>query len=105
MRKIRVKALSNSPRNVARRAEHTRVKAIVTKADFLRTLLKEFGLELRAFDPGVTAVNPIEGGRGWWDGSNMDFSAAEWKWLEPLLVELRISRMQGGYLNELHSLS
>ena len=53
----------------------------------LRELLAEFGLSLRAYDPGVSASQKI----GTKDLS-LDFDGVEWAWLEPLLVELRDRR-------------
>jgi len=58
-------------------------------------LLAEFGAQLHGFDPGVTAFigeRPqmiVSGqGRGAW-GENLSFTREEWKWLRPLLEELR----------------
>lgn len=58
-------------------------------------LLAEFGAQLHGFDPGVTAFlgerrrMRVSGqGRGAW-GENLSFTAEEWKWLRPLLEELR----------------
>lgn len=56
---------------------------LIKRMDFLRDLLKEFGLELRGYDPGVMASHY---------GTLLEFDYKEWKWLEPLLIELREAR-------------
>jgi hypothetical protein len=76
------------------KAERKENAEICKRAKFLRELLSEFGATLVGFDPGVTA--DIKGfprslpgsGAGFW-GEHMSFDSAEWKWLEPLLMELR----------------
>ena len=60
--------------------------AITKRMNFLRKLLKDFGLTLRAYDPGIAASL---------DGKSLDFDRAEWDWIEPLLIELRASREKG----------
>lgn len=60
-------------------------KQIIERADYLRSLLNEFGARLHSFDPGVAAMLP--------DTQLMSFGQAEWEWLEPLLIELRDRRM------------
>jgi hypothetical protein len=66
---------------------------IIKRMTFLRRLLKENGLMLSGYDPGVTAYKKI--GKDF-DGRDrcvsMNFERAEWAWLEPLLVELRSLR-------------
>ena len=67
-------------------------EAIIKRADFLRSLLKEFGARLGGFDPGVTAFLPEGGMRVGYAGEHLDFTHTEWKWLEPILIELREKR-------------
>lgn len=65
-------------------------RAICKQAKHLRELLKEFGLTLCGFDPGVSAywdAHP-ELRPSAWNGP-IKFEHNEWKWLEPLLLELR----------------
>lgn len=66
-------------------------KALLARMKDLRELLAEFGLRLSGYDPGVTAlINDKPGLRGdGWGGEPITFDSVEWKWLEPLLVELR----------------
>jgi hypothetical protein len=73
-------------------------RAIIARAAHLRSLLAEFGVTLAGFDPGVTANiigkpagSPGMRGAGFW-GEHLSFSAREWGWLEPLLIELRERR-------------
>lgn len=65
-------------------------KRIIKRMDFLRDLLAEFDASLCGYQPGVTAF--VKGqkhqGRGY-AGEALDFNYDEWKWLEPLLIELR----------------
>ena len=56
-------------------------RAIVKRMDSIRTLLKEFGLNLRAYDPGVTAVDS--------QYRVYDFPQHVWEWLEPILQRAR----------------
>ena len=56
---------------------------IVRRNDELRDLLAEFGATLVGWEPGVIAHA---------GNSRLDFGSAEWKWLEPLLSELRAKR-------------
>lgn len=67
----------------------------------INALLNEFNADLNGYDPGVTAY--IRGqkpyhigaaGAGYM-GEHLDFSRTEWKWLEPLLIELRDLRKKG----------
>lgn len=71
-------------------------KELIKRMTFIRRLLKEFGVTLSGYDPGVTGL--------WKDGKknylgkledrylNLDLGGVEWSWLEPLLVELRTHR-------------
>lgn len=71
------------------------VKTLVRMKE-IRELLAEFGLRLCGYDPGVTASlidSPETAGRGYW-GEAISFEHNEWKWLEPLLNELRQLRQQ-----------
>lgn len=61
----------------------------------IRELLDSFGLVLAGYDPGVTAhirSEPAARGQGW-GGEPINFDCHEWRWLEPLLVELRERRL------------
>lgn len=69
-----------------------------------QSLLAEFGAQLHGFDPGVTAYlesthyrNVTGQGRGSF-GENLSFTIEEWKWLRPLLEELREHRRKDGKL-------
>jgi len=75
------------------KTEREENKKICNRATFLRELLKEFGAVLCGFDPGASAmVKGVSGkGDGYW-GEQLSFDGLEWKWLEPLLVELRERR-------------
>ena len=56
----------------------------------IRDLLNEFGLHLGGFDPGVMAwTKQEEDSFGHMVGDTLQFERAEWKWLEPILRELR----------------
>lgn len=100
----RKKATAKKKRGGCRYPKYTKaqVKAITDRADFLRSLLSDFGAVLSGFDPGVSAN--LKGfppgcsgaaGNGYW-GEHLNFNAAQWGWLEPLLVELRQFRVQVG---------
>ena len=66
------------------------VKKIVRRAGFLRRLLKENGLILGGFDPGVLAYRKIgKDFMGVERSISLDFSRQDWDWLEPLLLEMR----------------
>ena len=70
-------------------------QAIIKRMTFVRRLLKENGLELSGYDPGVTAFRKV--GKDIFGGDrfvSLDFERAEWAWLEPLLLELRKLRRQ-----------
>jgi len=55
----------------------------------IQKLLKHFGVEAYAFDPGVRCMIPEVGkSRGYYKEGTLDFGEYEWKWLEPLLREL-----------------
>jgi hypothetical protein len=81
------------------KAEREENKRIGERAKHLRELLLEFGAVLCGFDPGVTA--DIKGmprgfpgcGGGYW-GEHLAFDGVAWRWLEPLLIELRNLRKQ-----------
>jgi hypothetical protein len=81
------------------KAEKKENAEICARAKFLRELLSEFGATLVGFDPGVTA--DLKGaprgmrGNGCW-GEHLSFDGSEWKWVEPLLVELRNLRRATG---------
>lgn len=75
-------------------------KRMLAEMKEARDLLAEFGLTLHGFDPGVTAwfkgdrLFPAGGGvdgQGYF-GEPIAFNHAEWKWLKPLLAELRDRR-------------
>jgi hypothetical protein len=70
-------------------------QAIIKRATHLRRLLKENGLILGGFYPGVLAYKKI--GKDF-DGRDrcvsLNFESPEWGWLEPLLLELRKLRRQ-----------
>jgi hypothetical protein len=68
---------------------------IIKRSNFLREILKENGLTLSGFDPGVIAfkiagVNPYSKKQYC---VALDFSSTVWEWLEPLLFELRNLRL------------
>lgn len=74
-------------------AENRRIAARMKK---IRTLLMDFGLIPSGYGPGVTAF--LKGqthvrGDGC-IGEPITFDALEWKWLEPLLLELRKLRRE-----------
>lgn len=72
-------------------------KRILAEAEELKTLLAEFGANLSGFGNGVSAnlpgVFPVLGtdGSGYF-GEALNFSHTAWKWLKPLLVELKARR-------------
>ena len=70
-------------------------RKIRERAKQLRELLREFGAVLSGFDPGASAmIKGVPGkGDGYW-GEQLSFTGLEWKWLEPLLVELRDFRQK-----------
>jgi hypothetical protein len=61
-------------------------RVIIARADELRNLVKEFGLELIGFDPGISA-SIIK-----WPNYSVHFDETEWAWLRPLLEELKTYR-------------
>ena len=68
--------------------EHER--KIVDRMKEIKELLDEFGLHLAGYDPGVMAwTKQEEDGFGHMVGDTIQFDRAEWKWLEPILRELR----------------
>lgn len=71
-------------------------RKLLARMKEIRELIAEFGLILRGYDPGISAsvkANPGLRGRGYW-GEAVSFDNNEWKWLEPLLNELRDYRRQ-----------
>ena len=56
-------------------------KKTVARMNKAKYLLANFGLSLIGFDPGVLAITK--------DGYSISFDGIEWKWLEPLLLELQ----------------
>ena len=77
-------------------------KKMVARMKEIRELIAEFGLTLSGYDPGITALlkgNPRLRGDGW-GGEPITFDGTEWKWLEPLLVELRMHRKLNGVNHE-----
>ena len=79
------------------RAEAAENKQLQERAKYLRELLKEFGLNLCGFDPGVSAywdAHPELRPSAWNGPINLDQN--EWRWIEPLLIELR-DRRRGTY--------
>jgi hypothetical protein len=79
-------------RNRVRREKRARDKRIIERAEFLRSLLGEFGLRLLAFDPGVCACREGETQSCHPWGGTLNFDSLEWSVLEPLLIELRDRR-------------
>ena len=72
-------------------------KRILERMKAERELLTEFGAQLHGSDPGISAYlaskdfskQTVKGqGRGYF-GEDLSFTAGEWKWLRPLLEELR----------------
>lgn len=72
-------------------------KRILERMKAERELLAEFGAQLHGSDPGISAYlarkdfskQTVKGqGRGYF-GEDLSFTAGEWKWLRPLLEELR----------------
>ena len=79
-------------------------KRILERMKEEQELLAEFGAQLHGSDPGVSAYlankdfgkQAIKGqGRGYF-GEDLSFTAGEWKWLRPLLEELREYRRKDG---------
>lgn len=62
-------------------------KEIVARIDNTQKLLKQFGLNAYAFDPGVRCTPVKLAGSPRYDDA-LDFGWNEWTWLEPLLREL-----------------
>lgn len=70
-------------------------KALVARMKEIRELIKEFGLTLCGYDPGISAYvdsRPKLIPSSWNGPFKLD--DIEWAWLEPLLVELRMRRKQ-----------
>ena len=74
--------------NAQRRAKRAVDKKAIMRGRYLRLLLNTFDLELRGFDPGVSAYRV--GDTTYM--SSYSFGQAEWAWLEPLLLELAAYR-------------
>jgi len=77
---------------------------LVARMKEIRELIAEFGLVLYGHDPGITATlkdNPGLRGDGW-GGEPITFEAIEWKWLEPILVELRRRRQEAQGADAVH---
>ena len=104
MSKVKSKTKPKEPKPRALTEHEKKLVAEMKEAD---ALLSEFGLSLHGYDPGVTAyfkpgpdvpgfdtkfcnVMGVEG-RGYW-GEPIAFNKTEWKWLKPLLEELRTRR-------------
>jgi len=68
-------------------------KAVCDRMTEIRDLIKEFGLTLCGFDPGISAYVDArpELRPSTWNGP-FKLDDVEWAWLEPLLVELRSRR-------------
>ncbi len=68
-------------------------KELCARMTEIRELVKEFGLTLCGFDPGISAY--VDGRPdlrpSTWNGP-FKLDDVEWAWLEPLLVELRSRR-------------
>jgi hypothetical protein len=63
---------------------------IIARMNEIRELLDEFGLHLGGYDPGVMAWTKNDvNENGHFVGETIQFDRAEWKWLEPILCELR----------------
>ena len=69
----------------------TETQKIIRRMTFLRRLLKENGLILLGYDPGVSAL--MKTGQKDYEGrdilASLSFDRAEWSWLEQILLELR----------------
>jgi hypothetical protein len=63
-----------------------RDKAVGKRMKEIRDLLRDFGLLLHSYDPGVTCYRVDN------KGALLDFGRDEWELLEPLLIELRERR-------------
>jgi hypothetical protein len=71
-----------------------RDKHVIKEMTEIRDLLAEFGLALSGYDPGITAMfkdRPSPVGDGW-GGEPITLDREEWRWLRPLLEELRSRR-------------
>lgn len=94
MRKTAAKRKPAKPKARTAIRSSRETERIVQRADFLRDLLREFGVVLGGFDPGVLAHQRTGtmNYRGEEHTVTLDFGRAQWAWLEPLLVELRDRR-------------
>ena len=77
----------------ARKSKRQLEDAVVKRMTKIRLLLREFGATLSGYDPGVTAYLKLGGQRIGWAGEQLDFTHTEWQWLEPLLIELKATRL------------
>jgi hypothetical protein len=71
-------------------------KRICARMKEIRELIKEFGLTLYGFDPGISAyvdARPELRSSAWNGPFKLD--DVEWAWLEPLLKELSARRKSG----------
>lgn len=70
-------------------------KKLCARMKEIRDLIKEFGLTLVGYDPGISAAVDAKPKLAWdrWSGP-IRLNQNEWEWLEPLLQELRMRRKQ-----------
>lgn len=68
------------------RKSSTTDRKLVEKVIETRKLLDEFGLILCGFEPGISAI--VKNTSNFSAQIHLSFDHNEWKWLEPLLVEL-----------------
>tara|TARA_Y100000310_G_C20628610_1_gene787342 strand:+ start:1104 stop:1325 length:222 start_codon:yes stop_codon:yes gene_type:complete len=67
---------------------------ITQRRDELKSLIEEFGAKLTTFDSGIQAIYySHESHRN----ETLNFDYWEWKWLEPLLTELKERREEDRY--------
>jgi len=80
----RIQDVQGDPRSIGEARRSRAETKAVARADELRGLLREFGLTLAGFDPGVLVQTEA--------GGSLQFDGAQWRFLEPLLMELRERR-------------
>lgn len=68
-------------------------KELVDRLNKTQKLLKQFGLDAYAYDPGVLCVPSELAGSPRYNAT-INFGDNEWKWLEPLLRELSLARFR-----------
>jgi hypothetical protein len=56
-------------------------RELIRRIETTRALLSEFGLQTYGYDPGVLCRDA--------NGVTVDLDSSTWRWLEPLLIELR----------------